>query len=247
MKLHIMSDLHLDHYRDHGAAFLDGLDNPADVCILAGDIADGRFPDQFQKLFIRLSDLYRDIIVVAGNHEYYQSDRHRTHHSIRLASMHPDVIARVHFLDGEWVKVGGRIFHGHTLWYRDDPMNAAYEHWMNDVRLIKNLRSWVYKEQKEFEGYLNRLLKSGEIVVTHHLPSALSIDPKFKNSPLNRFFVCDMEHVIEAHKPALWVHGHTHAPCDYVLGETRVVCNPRGYPRERSFAAPGYKPLEVEI
>jgi len=27
----------------------------------------------------------------------------------------------------------------------------------------------------------------------------------------------------------LWVHGHTHDPYDYVIGETRVVCNPRGY------------------
>ena len=27
----------------------------------------------------------------------------------------------------------------------------------------------------------------------------------------------------------LWMHGHTHEDFDYVLGETRVVCNPRGY------------------
>jgi hypothetical protein len=27
----------------------------------------------------------------------------------------------------------------------------------------------------------------------------------------------------------LWTHGHTHHCFDYVIGETRVVCNPRGY------------------
>jgi len=27
----------------------------------------------------------------------------------------------------------------------------------------------------------------------------------------------------------LWTHGHTHNCFDYVIGETRVVCNPRGY------------------
>jgi hypothetical protein len=27
----------------------------------------------------------------------------------------------------------------------------------------------------------------------------------------------------------LWTHGHTHEPFDYMIGTTRVVCNPRGY------------------
>ena len=27
----------------------------------------------------------------------------------------------------------------------------------------------------------------------------------------------------------LWVHGHTHDAHDYVLNDTRIVCNPRGY------------------
>ena len=30
----------------------------------------------------------------------------------------------------------------------------------------------------------------------------------------------------------LWIHGHTHAPCNYTVGETQVICNPRGYPGE---------------
>ena len=27
----------------------------------------------------------------------------------------------------------------------------------------------------------------------------------------------------------LWTHGHTHEDFDYMVGSTRVVCNPRGY------------------
>ena len=26
-----------------------------------------------------------------------------------------------------------------------------------------------------------------------------------------------------------WIHGHTHDACDYMIGDTRVLCNPRGY------------------
>ena len=27
----------------------------------------------------------------------------------------------------------------------------------------------------------------------------------------------------------LWTHGHTHEEFDYMIGSTRIVCNPRGY------------------
>ncbi len=27
----------------------------------------------------------------------------------------------------------------------------------------------------------------------------------------------------------LWTHGHTHEDFDYMIGTTRVFCNPRGY------------------
>lgn len=32
----------------------------------------------------------------------------------------------------------------------------------------------------------------------------------------------------------LWVHGHMHNASDYVIGDTRVVCNPKGYPGEKN-------------
>ena len=30
----------------------------------------------------------------------------------------------------------------------------------------------------------------------------------------------------------LWIHGHLHTQKDYKIGNTRVICNPRGYPDE---------------
>jgi hypothetical protein len=37
--------------------------------------------------------------------------------------------------------------------------------------------------------------------------------------------------LVEGSHARLWVHGHMHDSFDYVLGETRVVSNPRGYAR----------------
>jgi hypothetical protein len=35
--------------------------------------------------------------------------------------------------------------------------------------------------------------------------------------------------LLRAQRPALWLHGHTHASVDCTVGETRIVCNPFGY------------------
>ena len=50
---------------------------------------------------------------------------------------------------------------------------------------------------------------------------------------MNAFFVCDLAaHVRTRRDPKLWIHGHSHDRCDYLLGKTRVVGNPLGYPNE---------------
>ena len=69
------------------------------------------------------------------------------------------------------------------------------------------------------------------IVVGHHAPSSLSIAERFKHDTLmNGAFHSCLDEFIEARPQIqLWVHGHMHNNSDYWIGETRVVCNPRGY------------------
>jgi hypothetical protein len=59
-----------------------------------------------------------------------------------------------------------------------------------------------------------------------------SVPLRFARSATNAYFVSDVTSCIREHQPKLWVHGHTHDRCDYMLGETRVVANPLGYPNE---------------
>ena len=51
----------------------------------------------------------------------------------------------------------------------------------------------------------------------HHLPHARSIPQRFTGDLLNAAYASDLSDMIEARCPALWVHGHTHASCDYVV------------------------------
>jgi hypothetical protein len=69
------------------------------------------------------------------------------------------------------------------------------------------------------------------VVVGHHAPSKGSEHPRYKHDQLmNGAYNSRLEDFILA-RPGikLWTHGHTHEDFDYMIGSTRVVCNPRGY------------------
>jgi Icc-related predicted phosphoesterase len=68
------------------------------------------------------------------------------------------------------------------------------------------------------------------IVVGHHCPSELSVAEVYKGNLLNAAFRSSLDDFIEARPQIrLWLHGHTHYNFNYWIGDTRVVCNPRGY------------------
>ncbi|NMG42644.1 hypothetical protein GPA22_02705 [Aromatoleum toluvorans] len=70
------------------------------------------------------------------------------------------------------------------------------------------------------------------VVVTHHAPSIQSIPPRFRADLVSAAYASNLEALIEEHQPALWVHGHSHTACDYRIGATRIIANPKGYPGE---------------
>ena len=71
-----------------------------------------------------------------------------------------------------------------------------------------------------------------------------SIHEKYANDKeLNTLYASDMEYLM-TNNVKLWIHGHTHNGFDYTVGNTRVVCNPVGYPQERSLQQP-VKIIEV--
>ena len=69
------------------------------------------------------------------------------------------------------------------------------------------------------------------VVVGHHAPSKLSTHPKYANEEImNGGYSSDLsEFILDHPQIKLWTHGHTHEDFDYMIGSTRIVCNPRGY------------------
>jgi predicted phosphodiesterase len=69
------------------------------------------------------------------------------------------------------------------------------------------------------------------VVVGHHAPSKLSTKPKYQNDTMvNGAYSSDLsEFILDRPMIKVWTHGHTHDKFDYMIGSTRIVCNPRGY------------------
>jgi hypothetical protein len=84
---------------------------------------------------------------------------------------------------------------------------------------------WVIKETVEADP------TARYVVVGHHAPSRISTKPRYqKDVVVNGGYSSSLDDFILDHPQIrLWTHGHTHDTFDYMIGSTRIVCNPRGY------------------
>jgi len=248
LKLHILSDIHVE-FED-----FEPPETGADVVLLAGDIHVGtRGLIWAQERFPSIPVLY-----VLGNHEYYGEAIPK--HTRRMMALSQGTNVQV--LENERVVMNDVAFLGCTLWtdFRlfGDPRIAGYEanQKMMDYRKIRispeyrRLRSVdTVREHHRSLAWIRRELQACDpqktIVVTHHAPSPKSLPADYSGDLLSAAYVSDLDDVVRSCAVPLWVHGHLHSTSDYVLGSTRVLCNPRGYPDESN---PDFVPdLVVEV
>lgn len=251
VKLLILSDLHNDI--SHMPVEVDGrrIDAEADVIVLAGDIHEG----VQSPMWAREAFPDKPIILVAGNHEFYGKFWNRNLSKIRKKSAQ----LGIHFLENQAVELFGVRFLGCTLWtdflllgeaMRGTSMVEARAQ-MNDYHLIKlDRKPGESQDWQEFGAvklvpelsrrrhqqsveWLDEQLNKGNpdktVVVTHHAPLGKSIPSYYERDVLSPAYASHLDQLMG--RSALWVHGHIHDTIDYMAGDTRVVANPRGYPR----------------
>ena len=239
MRLWVFSDLHLEQ----GDWDLPEQRPEYDVMVAAGDIH--RATRAVRWLAERAGD--KPVIYVCGNHEWYAP---RERYTVEEELEEGRYLARtlgVDLLDDEELTLGDVRFLGTTLWtdfelYRAPArsMHAALRG-LNDYRIIftdggerlqpSQTRDWHLRSR----GWLAERLQERRpevrktVVVSHHLPHPRSVAREFEGHPLTPAFCSDLSTMVESGGVDIWVHGHTHASCDYVAGGCRVLCNPKGY------------------
>ncbi len=227
MKLHILSDLHLEF----GPFNVPNIER--DVLILAGDTHVSRSLEKFLKKAAEKTP----VIFIAGNHEFYHNEichKSKFFRSIRKPN--------IYFLDNGFVQINGITFVGCTLWTNmnnENPETMEYiDSKMNDFHLIQLQENRFTPENAlllhNFSvGYIKHCLTKFDprktVIITHHAPSFKSTNCMDPTDPIKHAYASSLDTFIAESQPLLWIHGHVHCSYDYVIGNTRIVCNARGY------------------
>ncbi|WP_062117343.1 metallophosphoesterase [Aureimonas sp. AU40] len=236
-RLWIQSDIH----NDVGPyALPKGVE--ADVAIVAGDVG-GRLSGQARLWLEKNAPADMPLLVVAGNHDFYGASLDDEVARFRRKTTMGD---RIQVLDGDSTIIGGVRFVGATLWTDFNSYGDGYTSqrdfmaYMTDWRAIRwegrkhtrHIRHYIdahHRQLRAIEAVLSTPFDGPTVVITHHAPSVRSLEDGKATKALDAAYASDLDDLIRRFEPDLWIHGHVHHCLDYMLGRTRVVCNPRGY------------------
>jgi predicted phosphodiesterase len=240
LKFALISDLHLEFFEDPRtqqvlAQKINSLvdDQGVDLVINAGDI----HPQPKAREFFH-SLLTIPYVHILGNHDFYGKQTVTHSRFVR--------------------KIQGLKIAGCTLWTdfkKHDPLVLLhYRDALVDARqILFNAEKYDRLADEIYQMHLTDLAwltqEKPDIVVTHHGPSRRSIHPHFlPTGDMNYYFVSELENFIfENSNIKIWLHGHVHDPFDYMIDNTRILCNPFGYPRERFYHEHEYQPITFTI
>lgn len=240
MKFRLVSDLHLEF---SNLVLCSTPDDKDCTLIIAGDICVGRKDHVYHKLLENLSKRFRYVIVVAGNHDYWYNSMIRVDDKIRgYCSAFDNII----YLQNDFVSIDNVLIVGSTLWssitnpydiyeatsrmvdYRHMRTGTASRPYLRKVKVSDTVIAHQ-KSVRSIEAILNKQRASHEkcMIVTHHAPSVKSIDRRYGS--LHPAFATNLEYLMPKYDINIWCHGHIHLQNDYMIGDTRILANPRGY------------------
>ena len=243
MKLQILSDIHLDHIPiSLQKDVLLKLRCDVDAILLAGDIF-SYYGIEFQMQI--MNDVFNGIPIyfIPGNHEYYNTSKN----AMDIVMIEECLKYDIHYLenmclllpDNETYIIGGCGWHDSI---NDYYMSLNDFHKIHDLKIDKcSSMEWNKKTFNFFKTQLERLKDKKVICMSHNSPLNLFIPEKFKNDPLNTYFVNDWSDLINEYKPILWVSGHFHQHKTFIYESTYCVENSYGYYQNTIDMVNGFK------
>jgi predicted phosphodiesterase len=246
MLVRLFSDIHLE-FSNYEYQIPPMPDDMETVLVLAGDV--GQFKHVRLESWLEATcPRFRHVVYCPGNHDFYQSS---LYNGVSRFREKVAGIGNLHLLDRDFVLIDDVAFIVATLWTNFRNGNPICmldaEAFMRDYRQIRmgdRSHPWIRKvrasdfivENSKAKDYIFCVLgdvtieRRKNVVVTHHAPSYRSINEEYAGDQLNDSYASDLDYLIENHKPDYWFHGHIHTSNDYMIGDTRIISNPRGYP-----------------
>lgn len=238
MLINLVSDVHLEFYRKDAQTVLLGkiLETECEVLVIAGDLFTQA---QMKQALKQIGESKRETIYIVGNHEYYQQANQGTVHE--LLKKADEQYPNFHWLHNTEVEINSVKFAGTPMWHEfHAERDLADAYTLNDIHQIRDFAAFVVYEHDLAQKFLKST--TAQVVVTHHMPTTKCVSEKYKDDVCTKFFVHPILETLQ-NPPELWLYGHTHDRGDLMCGNTRVVGNPMGYPKEGAF----YKECFLEI
>jgi hypothetical protein len=240
MKIKLWSDIHLE-FSNHKFEHLLTSDpaNKEITLLLPGDIDVGMFGQVFIET---VCEEFKHVLRTCGNHEFYGQDFESVIDGWRNYE-ETTAPKNFHFLNNDQRLIDGVRFLGGTMWtgfnYEDRMVMINARNNMNDYTHIMNGKFTISPEfiLEEHNKYIKFLVEKlaepydgPTVVMSHHSPGNVLKRKGRAAQLLDYCYFADLEEFIGGNECIkLWVHGHTHQNYDYIVNETRVVCNPYGY------------------
>ena len=236
MKIQYASDLHLEMSANRRYMQNIPFEAVGDVLVLAGDI--GYLCDKTMpcpKFWEWVSANYREVLIVPGNHEYYQNYDILANGD----SWSREILPNVHYHQNRVVRIDNVDFVLSTMWsYIPVQCEEVVYQAMPDFRqILYNGRRFTPADfNAEHEKCLDFIKRSVAestaeriVVVTHHLPSLAVVAPKHKGSLIGSAFVAELGDFIADSGIDAWIFGHSHASIEAQIGDTHLLSNQFGY------------------
>lgn len=237
MKIQYASDLHLEFHGNSHWLKENPLIPVGDVLILAGDI--GYLGDENYSrhpFWDWCADIFKQTVVVPGNHELYKSfDINELHEEWSM-----NIRSNVRACYNSVVALSDEIdLIASTLWAHIHPYDEYQtERGVTDFHRIRNgkFRLSAQRFNAEHERcreFIARSVAASKarhiIVATHHVPSFELMSDEFKGSPINGAFTSELGKLIANSRIDYWIYGHSHRNINKTIGNTQCVCNQLGY------------------
>ena len=252
MRIQYISDIHLEFMSKPPKIKV-----MAEVLCLAGDIG-YPYSGIYREFLIKMNTDFKKVFIIAGNHEYYNSDKYGSHSIDETNSMIQSIIINhklnnITFLNNSYELYNDVLFAGTTLWSKIPSTNMNDICLMNDFKQIEGLTYDTYNllhykschfiekmlsDVGKEENYKNKKV----VMMSHHFPSFILIDENHAYSDTNCFYASKCDKFFTAPIKA-WIYGHTHTPNKTLINNIKFVCNPKGYPSENTIVK--YETIDV--
>jgi predicted phosphodiesterase len=237
MLVTLASDIHFEFYKSpHNATIyldpvLEAKPEGVDTVILAGDIVCLNNSPMAMRVFRKFCQAFKHVLYTPGNHEYYNYSLSEGRETLQYLQK---TYKNLHILNpGRVITIENQRFLGGTMWFPPSNIasNPVFQRQINDSRCILDWYDDVTAENALCLESFCTHLQQDDVVITHHLPSILSVNEEYVNNDINCYYVSPWaEKLMETRKPKVWIHGHSHKPVDYMFKDTtRVISNPIGY------------------